>query len=234
LLLNDTLKGIYGDKFIAISVHAGFFAFPCPHSGAPCPGSAAPPGAFAADYTNPTSLAWDTKFGNSAQGNPNGMIDRMGYPTDNVKIPDDWSTLINNQSQEPCNFRIRIKNVYDPATRELKTAVQCKALATTSDSLKLQIVLIEDSIVDWQEWYLPHLPQFDSTYLHRHILRGALNGSFGEPFSTGTLTSGTLKLTGYTYSINANFNAAHCKVVAFIYDESNYRVYQAEEAEVIE
>ena len=44
LLLNDTLRGIYGDKFITVSVHSGFFAYPCPHIGSPCPGAAAPPG----------------------------------------------------------------------------------------------------------------------------------------------------------------------------------------------
>ena len=234
LLLNDTLRGIYGDKFVVISVHIGFYAHPCPGS-APCPGSSAPVGSFTRDFRDTIGDAWEALFAISSVGNPNGMVDRIDFQSgQHVKGPDLWSSLIQSQSMIPADFKLRIINQYDSTTRELKTALQTTVLNNKSGDYKLQLVLVEDSIVDWQEWYLPHLPPFDSTYVHRDVLRKGINSSFGQVVFSGAVTAGTISLEGFTYTINANFDAANCKVVAFIYDSSNYGVLQVEEKRVIE
>ncbi len=233
LMLNNTLRGIYGDKFIVVSVHAGFFAHPC-GSSAPCPGAAAPVGAFATDFTNATSNAWEAQFAVSAQGNPNGTVDRIDFGTPTfVKADNQWSSLIQSQSLLPCDFKIRIINKFDSTNFELKTAVQTTFLSNKTGEYKLQLVLVEDSIIDWQEWY-GHTPIYEPSFVHRDVLRAGINSDFGQLISTGAVTSGTVKLEGFTFTINSNFDPAHCKVVAFIYDASNYHVLQVEEMKVIE
>jgi hypothetical protein len=232
LFLNDTLKPLFGDRLVVMSVHAGWFAYACPHTGAsPCPGVSAPAGSFATDFINSTSTAWDTKFGNSSAGNPNGMIDRIDYPSDNVKYTGTWQANIQSQLSKSCDFKIRIINIYDSATRSMNSAVQVKSLINSSDSLKLQVVLTEDSIKDWQEWY-SHTPQFDSLYIHHHVMRGAINSDFGQTLSNSTIVPGSIFMNGYTFTINSNYVATKCKVVVFIYNASTYEIIQAAEEDV--
>ena len=38
-------------------------------------------GNFTTDFTSITGNEWDAFFGNSAAGNPNGMVNRVGYPS---------------------------------------------------------------------------------------------------------------------------------------------------------
>jgi len=230
-LLNDTLKSLFGNQLVTIGVHAGFFAETCP-TGASCPGNA-PAGSFTTDFTNATSTAWDNFFGISNVGNPNGMIDRKDFPTlQHIKSPGSWSTQIQQEAALSPVIKMRIINHFNAATRTLETAIQSKFISNLSDTFKLQVVITEDSVMDWQEWYLPHLPQFDSTYAHRHVLRDAVNGSFGNILVTGSVSANTIGLAGYSYTLNSAWNASHCKVVAFIYEASTRKILQVEEAEV--
>jgi hypothetical protein len=234
--LNDTLRNLYyPDNLLVISVHAGFFAGPCPGNGtSPCPGTSAPPGAFAKDYTNPAGNDWDNFFGVSALGNPNGMIDRIGYPGNQVKAVDTWRANVQSEANLTPESTVRILTSYNVATRELGVAVQTKFLSSKTGTYKLEVVITEDSIVDWQEWYAPNPIQYDSAYIHRHVLRGAINGSFAGAIAEGTIAGGTIFLSGFSTTLQSAWNAAHCKAVAFLYDDANYRVLQVEEAKVIQ
>ncbi|MCX6290133.1 MAG: Omp28-related outer membrane protein [Bacteroidetes bacterium] len=232
VMLNDTIKPLYNEKLVVISVHAGMFASPCP-GGLACPGGAAPPGAFATDFSNVTGNDWDHFFAiSSSFGNPNGMIDRKDYPVSNVKSTETWATNIQSEAALTPECRIRMITRFNPVTHELGAAVQTKFISSQTDTFKLQVVLTEDSIVDWQEWYAPNPIQYDPNYVHRYVLRGGINGSFGQIIATGNTISGDIKLNGFSYTLNPAWNANHCKVVAFIYNATNKRVIQVEEKSI--
>ncbi len=234
LKLNERMKPVYGEKLVVISVHAGFYAMSC-GTGGPCPGTSAPAGSFAVDYSNEASNDWDQRFKISTVfGNPCGMIDRLGFPLTNGKDTGAWSALTQSELLLLPECTIRILTDYNPVTHKLGTAVQTKFLTSQSDTFKLQVVLTEDSIVDWQEWYAPHPIRYDPDYVHRHVLRGAINSSFGQIIADGTIASGTIKLNGFSFPLNAAWNVSHCKLVAFVYDASDYRVLQVEEQDVIQ
>jgi hypothetical protein len=232
VLLNDTIKNIYHDKLVVVSVHAGFFASPCP-GGAACPGSAAPAGSFATDFRATIGTAWNTFF--TISGNPKGMIDRVDYPThQHGKSPSSWASFIQAESLLPADFKIRIMNHYDPSSHVLHSAVQSKFLANKTGDFKLLVVLTEDSIADWQEW-LNHVPEYVPDFVHHHVLRDAITtGTWGVDLDSGSVASGTVKMNGFSHSINSAWNANHCKVVAFIYDPADYKVLQVEEVNVIQ
>ena len=231
VLLNDTIKNTYGDKLVVISVHAGFFAAPCP-GGAACTGSA-PAGSFATDFRDTISTDWDNFFGASSSGNPCGMVDRIDYPGNHeIKSPDQWNGIIQTEAALAPDFKMRIINHYNPSTNQLNTAIRSELLNNKTDTFKLQVVITEDSIIDWQEWYPPFTPQFDPNYIHHHVLRKGVNGTFGTVLASGTITAGKVFLNGYTYTLHSSWNISHCKVVAFIYEASNYRVVQVEEQSV--
>jgi hypothetical protein len=96
---------------------------------------------------------------------------------------------------------------------------------------KLQVVITEDSITDWQQWY-NHSPEYVSDYMHRHVLRDGLNTTWGEQVVTTSVSSGTVISKNYSYTINNAWNADHCNIVAFLYNAATYEVIQVEEAPV--
>lgn len=230
--LNDTLKPAYGDRLVVMSVHAGFFASPCP-GGLACPGNQ-PAGALTTDFRTTVGEEWDHFFGNSSAGNPNGLIDRMDWPATHIKTPSSWAAKIQERSALPARFGIRIINHYLPGTREIRCAVQVRNLAALTGNYKLQVVLTEDSVVDWQVWYPPHTPEFDDTYAHRYVLRESFNTEYGEQIISGNATAGELYLRGFSVALDPARVSAHCYVVAFVYNADTYEVLQVEQAPVMQ
>ncbi|REJ83053.1 MAG: hypothetical protein DWQ44_02770 [Bacteroidetes bacterium] len=228
--LNDTIKPGYGDRLVIISVHAGFFANPCP-TGLACSGSQ-PAGALETDYRTPVGDAWNNFFGNSAAGNPNALIDRMEYPIrQHIKFPSVWAARIQERSVLPSKFALRIQNIYDSSSRGLKTAIQARSIGTNNGNYKLQVVLVEDNIRDWQVWYNP--TRYDPDFIHHHVLRASVNTSFGEEIATGSVSNGQLFLKAYNANVNASWVQEKVSVIAFVYDADTYEVLQVEELKII-
>lgn len=227
-LLNDTLKPLYGDRLVVVSVHAGWFALPCPSSG-PSPCIVTPdPTAFAADFRSDVGNDWDTKFGNSNAGMPNGMIDRMDYDLngDHIKNWSQWKSFIEDRLPLDPGFRIRGMAKYSAGSRTVKVAVRTDAVTATSTDYNLAVVLTEDSIVDWQKWDIIN-PPYQSNYLHRHMLRKAVTDSFGETIFSGTQTAGTSALRAYSLVLPSSYVAKNCHLVAFVFNKNTYEIRNA-------
>jgi hypothetical protein len=227
VLLNDTLRIKYGDDIVVVSVHAGDYANACPGM-LTCPGNA-PAGSFGANYKTTCGEDWNNTF--LIQFYPAGMIDRIDFPSDNVKPKGIWDQKIQDRLNLPAKARIRIQNTYTDSDRKLRACIETKFMEAMSGDYKLSVVLTEDSIIDWQVWY-NHNPVLVQDYVHHHMLRGALNTSFGVNVASGAISAGTTNVSGYSMEILSGWNPDHCKVVAFIYDVATYEVLQVEELKI--
>jgi hypothetical protein len=229
IYLNDSLKSIYNHCLVVISVHAGFFAGVCPGAFACLP--SAPPGSFTTDFNTTPGSAWNTFFGIS--GNPKGMINRIDYPTGgHSKGYTAWGAAVATELEKPATAKIKITNVFNASTNSVSVEVQSDFVADLTGDYKLQVVITEDSLIDWQVWYPPAIEEFDSTYIHHHVLRDALNSTWGEDIATGSVTAGTSVTKNYSYTINSSWKNEHCAIVAFIYNAATYEIIQVEEASV--
>ena len=228
ITLNDSLKSQFGEQLVVISIHAGNFADVCP-TALDCP-SAAPSGAFTMDFRCSVGNAWNTKFGITA--NPIGMIDRIGYPSSHKKVYTLWKSAIQSELAVAPSLKMRVKSSYDAASRKVRAAIQGELVQNYNGTLKLQMVIVEDSIVDWQQWYA-HSPQLVPDYVHHDVLRQSLNGDFGDSLLSATpITSGTKFIKGYYNTLDAAWNADKCHVVAFIYDADTYQVIEAIDSKI--
>lgn len=209
----------FGDQVVAVGVHAGFFAWPSS-------------GLYSADFQTTTGTEYDNFFGVSAVGNPNGMINRMDYNTSHIKPHGSWSTIVAGIVNTPPDINIEISNTYDSNTKQLTTNVETKFLNAMTGTYKLVVLLTEDSIVAPQKDYSLPSPANDTFYVHRHVLRDAINSTWGDTVGTGTISAGLVTTKNYVYNgltTSPSWNPSRCHVVAFVYDASNYRVIQAEE-----
>jgi len=232
----ENLQDTYGDKVVVVGVHAGFFATITPQSGAPT-------GAYAVDYRTAAGTIYDspTYFGISNVGNPNGMINRKDYTgagIAHVKAYTTWATEVASiLALEPV-ADITITNTYNSSTRSLSTNVASEFLSDTitSGTYKLIVMLTQDSIIDWQLDAGAHIPD----YVHQHVLRDNLNGTWGEDLVSGTYAAHQQVTKNYTYTLPATYLTGsvcvpeHCHVVAFIYNAATYEVLQAAEAKVVQ
>jgi len=224
IYLSDTLKQKYGDSLVIISVHADFFACPCSEASCgPCPGEP-DKSHYLTDFRCEAGNEWYPYYGIAA--NPKGVVD-------GVRIPSyqSWNAEIASRLLVTPEARIKILNTYTESDRKVRTCIETKFLSNMSEVYKLLVVLTEDDIVDYQEWY-NHNPVHVPDYVHHHVLRGSFNTSFGVPVASDTTNANASVTSGYSMTLDPSWNADNCSVVAFVYNEATKEVIQVEEAKI--
>lgn len=211
------LKELYGEQIVPLSVHVGFFAWPL--------------GSYTADYRTPMGDEISTYFGN-ADALPNGMVNRSSITGEQVMSYTSWASAVDQILELDAEINIDITNSYDTTSRELTVEVEAKALTDISQTLKLVVLLSEDSIVSMQTDY-DHTPQDIADYTHRHVLRGAINSTWGDLLANGSFVTDETATRIYSFTISNDFNYKQCSVVAYIYDNETLEIIQAEEQKVV-
>lgn len=224
----DTLKYLekkYEGKIIPLAIHAGFFATTNP--------------AYPTDFRTPAGDAYDSKFGISAAGNPNGLINRKGYGTGGfVKAFTVWEGEVAQMLSTTSKFEIKIRNTFNSASNSLVTRITSKSFANINGNYKLVVLLTEDSIISSQlDYRLPSGSQTITNYAFMHVLRDAVNSTWGDAIFTSGAVSNDSIVNSYNYTVSSNYNPAKCHVIAYIYDADSssptyYEVLQVEEAHV--
>lgn len=100
-------------------------------------------------------------------------------------------------------------------------AIECQAQAVAGfapkSGLSIQFYLLEDGIIAPQESKSGKI----ESYVHNHILRQALNGTWGESYTLGSPIRKTYTTTAQIV------NQKMCSVVGFVFDTQSMEVYEA-------
>ncbi|NVN94586.1 MAG: Omp28 family outer membrane lipoprotein [Bacteroidetes bacterium] len=217
-IIATNLKELYGDKIVVIAIHAGYFATPSSPN-------------FPEDFRTTAGTEWDNFFGISNVGNPNGLINRVGFPTTTHVInPNAWAAKTGSILTEIPEVDIDITTSYSNSDRKLIGQVKTKFLKTTKKKLKLQIVITEDSIIAPQQ----NANTLVTNYVHCHVLRGDVNGKWGIDLTDGqTNTPINTELSqNILFALDPIWESKHCTVVAFVYDADTYEVLQVAEKHI--
>ncbi len=222
------LKEQFGDNLIIMAVHAGYYSEP---EGAP----------YNYDFRTQAGDAFDhgDYFNISMNGNPNGTVNRIKNGTGGYHIkPGDWGINIVEQLALPQLAEIIITNNYVASTRTLNVKIDSEFLLDANGVYKLGVYLIEDSIIKPQKNNEPSngpVPDI-MDYAHMHVLRGAINDTWGEQIPNTPIN--TIATKNYSYVLDNEFDENHCHVIAFIYrdddaDGTKYEIVQADEKKII-
>lgn len=190
----ESLTQTYGsDKIIAVAIHCG-------------------PQGFQGGTDDMPGLKTDLcqeyydRFGIEYQ--PQGKVDRGGN-----QAYTDWASSVRSELQKPALIDINVENSYASDTRKLSIKVDMESIKGIDNvSGKLQVWLIEDNIRSIQ--VMPD-GSYNNNYTHQHVLRDAVNGTWGEAF---TMEEGTKVEKEYEYDIPSNWKAENIHVVSFTYD----------------
>lgn len=211
----EELHERFGDTLVAVGIHAGALAVPDSAAGYP--------------YDFRTSVGNDLAHEFTIDGIPVAIINR--YPQAGGWGIARWLSKINAVDRSTALAAIQLINQYDPQTGKLKVNAKVTPLVSCPNPLRLAFYLIEDGVVK---------PQLNGTeyvenYVHNHVLRASLNGTFGDLLNmNGLVEPGKGYTLGRSINLNGHdWNPANCTVVAILYDRIAGDVLQVEVQKVM-
>ena len=206
----DRLDSIYTTQLIPISIHAGGFANPS--NGAPN------------DFRTDAGNAYNTTFGVS--GFPAGAVSRLNNAS--ITNSSQWEIEFKSIENDVPKVSIGLSTLYDDSTRTMKTIVTTEWLSTETGNFNVQAYLVEDSIVAYQ---LDNGTPIQN-YMHRHMLRKAINGTWGTPIPSSIL--GDIDTQDFAIELDSGWDKDHCIVVVHVYKVApDYEILQVEELHIV-
>lgn len=207
------LKSVYGDKLVVVSIHAGAFSRPT--------------------LRTEEGTAYDAKFHPQEMGYPAGMINRSYFDGNYIFTnPDSWGAYVLAQLESEAVVDFEMTPVYDEAAG----TIQVKAVFdsdTDLSNVNFQLWVIESGIIAPQKSVNPDgSVSTISDYEHNHVLRGAINGTWGEPIS---LKEGEkIEYTSPVYTLKSKWVPENMGIVGFVYNTANNEIYQCLEIHMIQ
>ena len=208
-----SLSATCGDTLVAVCVHAGSFANPT--------------GKFPADFRTEEGTALYNDF--SVGATPRALFNQSQFNGTYGVDMANWAQAIGQFSQQPAVAAVQMINEF--ANGMLTAHTKTTFLTGYDQTVRLALYVIEDGIVS---------PQIDggdtiADYVHSHVLRGSLNGTYGTFISD----NGAVAVdTGYTKSYQLScagksWDFARCSVVAILMDAESREVLQVEKCPFI-
>lgn len=214
----QALLAAHGERLVAVSLHAGFFAVPFPES--------------QQNFVTPAGTAVLSLVGESI-GFPTAVVNRKRFAgEENRQVGQStWAGYIADELVGEPEVKIDIQPTYNATTRQLDIATDLYIESSLPYSdVRLTVYITENNIVDSQ---LTPAGRRDD-YVHKHVLRTAVTAFDGASL-TESLTAGSVVARSFSLTLPDNWNADECHIVAFVHrGGEDITVLQAHEVAVTE
>lgn len=228
-----TIINMFGDSAVVIAVHAG--------------SQFSPPSLpdYPDDYRTPAGTDWDGFFGMSAAGLPKGCVNRSQIPYPQSRTT--WSVTAGNILNNPQDAKLMVTTTLDTTKMLVNIDIKTTFLkAFPSTTVNISVVVTEDSIVASQKDYSPppgatvingdERPDYE----FEHMLRGAVNGSWGSLLKANPAINDTMSASFNCYQLNPwlvkpgnpRYNLRHTSIVVFIYNTATKEIIQVEKVKI--
>ena len=195
----QSLKDIYGDNLVVLSIHAGVFAYPISES--------------EYDFRTEEGDALETYLG-PVLGYPSAVVNRNlfdgagGLP---VALTD-WAAYIEEELEKESPVKpIDLSFTFDEVSRELNLTTKLVFLEKVDEPISLSIMLAENGVIDAQYDGLDLVLDYE----HKHILRDMLTAFDGEAI-TETTGFGVEVSRNYTYTIPTEWKVEKMEIIAVL------------------
>ncbi len=206
------LKGIYGDRLVVVGVHMGQYAVPSGPN-------------YTTDFRTPAGTAYKAAF--MIDFAPAGLINRRPYNGVLGLGVDSWSSAIGALIDLPADMDMWLEPIsYNSADNTVTGTVKVAILHPITGPHNLTIYLTEDHVIDWQLDGSTNVPNYD----HRHVLRSALNSTWGEELITSSAQVGDTLSKTFNYPMPSNvLQPNNCALVAYVYPTSGAERYEVKQ-----
>ena len=203
----DQIVDAFGDdRVFVVAVHAGPFAVPRPPK-------------YALDLRTPEGTELDNTFKNSRIGNPNGLINRVTAGDRFVYPKEMWSTAVADLLDNTPTVNISIKNkTFTESTKTLTFTAEINYLEAGSSDYHIVAWITEDGMIGTQTDNRK-TPSDVENYVFKHVLRGSINGTWGEQLSQTDVPLGTKisKDFSFTFPANKDWVPENCDLIVYVH-----------------
>lgn len=214
------LVEVYGDQLIVVGVHMiNGFAAPLQPIGDDL---------FDTDFRTTAGSTYETTF--QVMGLPQGMFNRTPYNNSLLQSDGAWPEAMATMAGQEADLDVQFTAFsFDNATNTVQGTIRVPVVNALDGDHDLVIYLTEDHVIDWQI-DATATPSNVPDYEHRHVLRAALNGTWGEPLVTGSAAAGDTLSASFSYPLPANvLEPNNCALVAYVARRDNNEVVQVTE-----
>lgn len=207
------LQRTYGARIVPVAIHSQMQGIMEPEG-------------LGNELGNTYYKAWNLEF------KPAGLINRISDGSSSVLDKTIWAMavqfIMNNNTPDPLDIRIKAQQQkLDPT----KADVDVKVIATVDGASvdgNLQVWITEDNITARQDSMGVRL----DNYVHNHVLRAAVNGTWGEIISLRGTEGSNIREFHYTTTLLQGWKAKDLDIVAFVTDEYSGEVVQVNKAKL--
>lgn len=225
------LSNQYKGRVVVVATHIGFFA------------RTNTTGKYTYDFKTQTGNELDSYFQIDNVGLPRGLVNRKQYDNSLILNPTGWASAVSSildqdgvpgvDTTKPA-IVLDINQNYNTTSRTVNADIEIEYLQSGNSNHHVVFYIVEDSIKNWQLFYpacSPTSANYETdNYYHRHVLRGSVNGTWGEQVSASTnIPVGTKITKTYTKVLDPSWNDKQIYLVAFVHDNVTKEVLQVEE-----
>lgn len=184
---------------------------------------------FKRDLACPAGVALDAAFRISRAGNPNGLVNRVTYNGRVIQGKNNWEPLVAQILPQQPLVDLAMSHTYHADRRTVIVTVKATALQDIDVPSFVSVWLQENDIIGDQKDYRK-TPSHITDYVFEHVLRSALNGTWGDTLSPAPMAKGTVISKTVRYEIPAEklnpsdtlnaWTLKNCELVAFVHKGS--------------
>jgi hypothetical protein len=172
---------------------------------------------------------------------PSGVVSGLNTGGTYWQTVQSWRGLCEELVAQTQKADITFDMTFNEVNGELSGDVAVELFEPFDGDLKLVLAVVEDSIVDWQlngNEVNPSNPEYEGGlidhYVHRHVLRGHLNGDVGSTILSGAGSEGDTFTTAVNATISSEYAAEHTEIYAYIYDATTLEILHVASFHLVE
>lgn len=184
------------------------------------------------DFTNAQASEIADLFYPGLGSIPQGGVDRIVNVSTRLLPKSAWGSAISGRLALTSSANIKLTNTYDDAKREGVVKVHIGYTSDVPNKQNVTVALIEDDIVDAQEY----TDSISHNYTFKHVFRKIFTATSGSPVldSIAVKKAGRVYEGGFKYTIDPAWVPANCRLVVFLQNNEgdNKEILQVEEIDV--
>jgi len=165
---------------------------------------------------------------------PSGGVDRVPVAGSLLLGRNDWPNAVNNRLTVAPPANITLTKTYDSVAKKVSLKVHVAYTSAVTVHQNLTVALIENNVIDAQEFSPTDPIPFVQNYVHKHVLRDIITPAAGTAIlgTMSTIPAGEVYERTFDYTLPNNVLVpANCAFIAFVSnnDGDNKEVNQAAE-----
>ena len=214
----EALLGVHGERLVAVSIHAGFFAVPYPDA--------------TAELENSTGTSILNLLGEPL-GYPTAVVNRREFDGEEGRYTaqSTWPGYIAQELEQDPEIRIDLNSNYNDATGSVDIDADLYVDENIDyEDVRLTVYITESNIVSPQSTPTGT----EENYVHKHVFRTAVTSFDGDALNEN-LSAGSVINRSLSVTLDPLWVAEECTIVAFVHrGGGSLDVIQAHEIPVTE